>query len=74
MVDVNERFDRLVIDPLYIRHLDVIIKASFDHICSVDNKVLSRICEKILPRIYDQVNKLIVEPHYLKQIFTVNYP
>ncbi|CAF1168737.1 unnamed protein product [Rotaria sordida] len=74
LVDVNERFDRLVIDPLYIRHLDMTIKSSFDRICSVDNKVLSRICEKILPRIYDQVNKLIVEPHAMKQVFTINYP
>ncbi|CAF1033849.1 unnamed protein product [Rotaria sordida] len=74
LVDVNERFDRLVIDPLYIRHLDMTIKSSFDRICSLDNKVLSRICEKILPRIYDQVNKLIVEPHAMKQVFTINYP
>ncbi|CAF4097680.1 unnamed protein product [Rotaria sordida] len=74
LVDVNERFDRLIIDPLYIRHLDMTIKSSFDNIFPVDNKVLSRICEKILPRVYDQVNKLIVEPHAMKQVFTINYP
>ncbi|CAF4734544.1 unnamed protein product, partial [Rotaria sp. Silwood2] len=41
----------------------------------IDNNVLSKICEKILPRIHRQLNELIVEQNSLKHILlTVNYP
>jgi hypothetical protein len=66
LVDVNERFDELVLDSLHIRNLDtvnMIIKSNFDHTISIDNRVLSRICEKILPRIHHQLNELTVEQH-----------
>ena len=78
LVDVNERFDELVLDSLHIRNLDVvsmIIKSNFDRTISIDNRVLSRICEKILPRIHHQLNELTVEQHSMKRILlTVNYP
>ncbi|CAF1346940.1 unnamed protein product, partial [Rotaria sordida] len=42
---------------------------------SIDNQILDRICEKILPRIYHQVEKLTVESHSMKRILpTVNFP
>jgi hypothetical protein len=78
LVDVNERFDDLVLDSLHIRNLDtvnMIIKSHFDAAISNDNGVLSRICSKILPRIHHQLNELTVEQHSMKRIlFTVNYP
>jgi hypothetical protein len=75
LVNVNERFDRLVLDPLYIHHLDMSINSSFDHVSSIDNEILSRVCEKILPRIINQINKVTVQPHSINRIlFTVNYP
>jgi hypothetical protein len=70
LVDVNKRLDRLVLDPFYVRHLDMSINSSFDRISSTDNEVLLRICEKILPRIHDQVTKLTIEPHSIKRILT----
>lgn len=75
LVGINERFNRLVLDPLYIHHLDMIINSSLDHVSSIDNQVLSRICEKVLPQIHHRVNKLSVEPCSMKHILhTINYP
>ncbi|CAF1508046.1 unnamed protein product [Rotaria sordida] len=74
LVNINERFDRLVIDPLYIHHLDMTIELPFDEIISIYNKVFPRIYENILPRIHNQVNKLTVDSYSIKSILTVNYP
>ncbi|CAF4355195.1 unnamed protein product, partial [Rotaria sordida] len=52
LVGVNQRFDQLVLDPLYIRNLDMTsmtMKSYHDRIYSIDNQVLSRICKNILP-------------------------
>jgi hypothetical protein len=78
LVDVNQQFDQLVLNPLYIRDLDMTImtfKSAFDLTFSIDNHVLSRVYEEILPRIYHQVNKITVEPRSLELILRrVNYP
>jgi hypothetical protein len=77
LVDVNERFDRLVLNSLHIRNLDttnMVIKSYYDRTFSIENNVLSRICEKILPRINHQLNALITEQNSVKHILTVNYP
>jgi hypothetical protein len=76
LVNINERFDRLIFDPFYIDNLDLIMKRScFDYISSHDQAVLSRICKIILPRIHRHVNKLIVEPDSIKDILRAqDYP
>src|SRR5438067_1930633 len=78
LVDINERFDQLALDPLYIRHVDMTVmkmKSFFEYTSSVDDQVLSRICENILPQIHSQVNKLTVEQHSMERILlNVNYP
>jgi hypothetical protein len=78
LVDINERFAQLVLDPLYIRHLDMTVmtmKSFFEHTYSVDDQVLSKICENILPQIHSQVNKLTVEQHSMELILlNINYP
>ncbi|CAF2723585.1 unnamed protein product [Rotaria sp. Silwood2] len=51
LVDVNLRFDRLVLDSLYIHHLDFVIKRDYIHNQSKDTYFLDRICNKVLPRI-----------------------
>ncbi|CAF1526051.1 unnamed protein product [Rotaria sordida] len=78
LVDINQRFDRLVFDSLHIRNLDttsITIKSYYEWNFSIDNNLLSKISEKILPRIHHQLNELIVEQYSMERIlFTVNYP
>jgi hypothetical protein len=74
LVDVNERFDQLVFDPLYIHNLDMTIKSLSDDTSLIHDEILEKICEKILPRIHDEVNKISVEPNSMKRILhAVNY-
>ncbi|CAF5110676.1 unnamed protein product, partial [Rotaria sp. Silwood1] len=72
------RFDRLVLNSLHIRNLDttsMVIKSYYDRTFSIDNNVLPKICEKILPRIHHQLNKLTIEQNSMERILlTVNYP
>src|SRR5690349_20318873 len=78
LVDVNQRFDQLILDPLYIHSLDMTsmkMKSFFDRIYSIDNQVLDRICQTILPRIHHQVNELIAEQHSMEHVIhTINFP
>jgi hypothetical protein len=79
LVDVNRRFYRLALDSLYIRDLDmtngITIKSLCNQTSSIDTQVLSRICQKILSRIYHQVKKLTVQEYPMKQILAAaNYP
>ncbi|CAF5028915.1 unnamed protein product [Rotaria sp. Silwood1] len=53
----------------------MVIKSYYDRRFSIDNNILSKICEKILPRIHHQLNELIVEQNSMKYILlTGNYP
>jgi hypothetical protein len=79
LVDVNRRFHRLALDPLYSHDLNMTditnINSLYDQILSIDTQVLSRICQKVLPRIHHQVHKLTVEQNSMKQILlAANYP
>jgi hypothetical protein len=78
LVDVNERFDRLVLNSLRIRTLDMtnmIIKSYYHRTFSLDNHFLSKISEKIWPRIRHQLKELIVEQNSVKHIIlTDTYP
>jgi len=77
LVDVNERFDRLVLNSLRIRTLDMtkmVIKSYYDRKFSLDNNFLSKISKKILPRIHRQLNELIIEQKSIKHVFLHTYP
>jgi hypothetical protein len=78
LVNVCERFDQLVFDPFHIRNLDMTsmtMKSFSDRTYSVDDHVLDRICENILPRIHHQVNELIIEQQSMQRVlYTFNYP
>ncbi|CAF3985651.1 unnamed protein product [Rotaria sordida] len=78
LVDITQRFNQLVFDPFYIRNLNMTsmtMKSFYDRIYSIDNQVLSRICENILPRISHQINELIVEQYSMERVLhTINYP
>jgi hypothetical protein len=75
LLDVHQRFVRLVLDPLCIQHLDFVIKQDDIHNSSVDTHILDRICEKILPQINEKVNKLTVDQFSMERILgTIDYP
>ena len=77
LVDVNERFNRLVLNSLRIRTLDMtkmVIKSYYDRTFSLDNNFLEKICKQILPRIHHQLNELIVEQNSIKHVFPHTYP
>ena len=79
LVDVNERFDHLVLHSSYIHNLNIIdmttINSCFDGIFIIHNHVLNRICEKILPRIHLQIKELTVDQHSIQRILCiVHYP
>jgi hypothetical protein len=79
LVDVNQRFDRLALDPLRIRDLDMTnimtINSLYNQTSSIDTPVLSSFCQKILPRIHQQVHKLTVDQYSMKKILVAaNYP
>jgi len=68
LVDVNQRFDRVILDPLYIHHLNLTVKSFFKNNSSVDNQVLDRICQAILPRINSKISKITVDQHSMERI------
>lgn len=78
LTDVNQRLNQLVFDPFYIHHLDMTsmkIKSYLDRTFSIDNHILDRICQNILPRIHHQISQLIIEQESMTHILhTINYP
>ena len=54
LVDVNQRFDRLALDSIYIDDLDFTPSNKSEEY----SRFLDRICTNILPRIHHQINKL----------------
>jgi len=71
LVDVNQRLDRLVLDPLTIRNLAMTlktIKSVCDQTFSIDDHALSRFCDKILCRIHYEINIFLVEFYSMKHI------
>jgi hypothetical protein len=79
LVDVNRRFNRLALNSLRVRDLNMTsimaINSLNGQTSSIDIQVLSKICQKILPRIHHQVHKLTVDQYSMKQILLAdNYP
>lgn len=75
LVDVNQRFNELIFDYLYISKLDLTFKSSLPYFSSTEKQILDRICEKVLPRIHHQVRELIIEERSIERILrTVTYP
>ncbi|CAF4713087.1 unnamed protein product, partial [Rotaria socialis] len=79
LVDVNQQFDRLALHYLYVRNIDMTdtmtITSLYDQTSSINTKILSKISEKVLPRIHHQVYKLTIEQYSMQRIIlAANYP
>ena len=75
LVDVNQRLNNLLLAPLHIHNFNFTVCSLLNKTSRTGNKVLSRICNLILPGINSKIEKLIVEPIFLEDILSiVNYP
>lgn len=78
LVDVTERLDKLVLNRIYTRVLDMTsirMELFPDRVYSSDDHVRERICKNVLSRISHQVNELIVDQSLIKRILhTTGYP
>lgn len=75
LMDINERFDHLILDLLYIRNLDMAIKSCFNRIFSIDEQIHERIsgaarAGESEEKIYLLLRNLIIAfSEFLKKIF-----
>jgi len=71
LVDVNQRFDRLALDSIYIRNLDFTANDKFQEY----HQFLNRFCTNILPRIHHQINKRTLGQLSIERLLhIVDYP
>jgi hypothetical protein len=71
LVDVNQRFDRLALDSIYVRDLDFITNDKSQEY----HQFLGQFCTSILPRIHHQINKLALEQLSIERLLhNVDYP
>ena len=71
LIDVTHRFNQLILNPFFIRNINttsMTMKSYFDRTYSIDNQVLNRICNNILPQIDNQIEELIVEQYSMARI------
>ena len=78
LLDVTQRWNDLILNPLYVRRLDltsVTVTPSDDWICSTDDRIVEQLCRHVLPIISDQVKTLRVDQHILGRVLHAsNYP
>ena len=78
LVGINRRLDRLIVDPLHIRHVDMtndmIENSLSDLVSSTDVEILSKFCQNLLPRIHYHIEQLTLAPYSIKTILhTIDY-
>ncbi|CAF1054936.1 unnamed protein product [Adineta ricciae] len=75
LVNVNERFDRLVLNPRNISDLNLTNDSLVHYQSTSMEQVLAEIRDKVLPRIHDQIIRLSVQSIHLQpKFFTIDYP
>ena len=79
LVDVTERWNDLILNPLYVRRVDltcVRVTPSDEWIYPItDDHVVERLCQSVLPRINNQVKELRVDQYSLGRVFhATSYP
>ncbi|CAF1111668.1 unnamed protein product [Adineta ricciae] len=75
IINVNQYMDQVILDPLFIRDLNFTRELMPNNTCSIENHILDKICERILPKINDKVNKLTLEPISIERILSnLEYP
>ncbi|CAF4950441.1 unnamed protein product [Rotaria socialis] len=73
LVNVNQRFDRLVLDPFYTHHLDLTVRPLRYYTSPVKTQIFDRIRTQVLPRIHQKLNKITVDPLSMECILGTIY-
>ena len=72
---LHNRLDQFLFDPVYVREFDFTMKSWDESISPLNDLVIDRVCEEILPRINDKIIKLTLEPIAMERVLrAVNYP
>ncbi len=75
LVDVNQRFDQLALNSVYIRDLDFTANSLLDGRSQEYYQFINRICKNLLSRIHHQVNTLTLDHISMKHVLhTFNFP
>ena len=63
LLGINRRLDRLIVDPLHIRHVDMtngmIENSLYDLVSSTDVEILSKLCQNLLHAFIIMTNNLL---------------
>jgi hypothetical protein len=75
-IGLHPRLDRIVCDPLLVRHLNFTVNSWKGEIASMPEKIIDRMCDTILPRINDRINKLTLDSPAMERVLTpsIFYP
>ena len=57
---MNQRFDRLILDPLHIHDVDLTIQSFLSDVSPTNDDIYDRIRTKILPKIHHKITKLTI--------------
>lgn len=72
---VHSRLDRLLFDDIYVNELDWTRKRWDESISPMDDLIIDRVCENVLPRINEKIVKLTLEPNSIERVLhAVHYP
>lgn len=74
LMGANEKFDRLIQDPIFTQSLDFTVISSNEDNYSQINSILDRFCSYIIPRIQNNIQCLTVDQRSMDSLLCVgNY-
>lgn len=75
VMNTNKRLDRIICDRSFTSRLSLWQNTSSDYIYSLDDLIVNRFCDEILPKIHHQIQWLDLEANSLRKILlAVQYP
>ncbi|CAF3234138.1 unnamed protein product [Rotaria sp. Silwood2] len=75
LIDVNQRLNTIVYDPIFTNHLILLEHSSDDSINSLTDAILDRFCLQILRKINHKIKRLDLESSSMERILlATNYP
>ncbi|CAF4541005.1 unnamed protein product [Rotaria socialis] len=75
LIDVNQRLNTIVHDPIFTNHLALLKHLSDGSICSLTDSMLDQFCSQILPKINHKIKCLHLESSSMERILlATNYP